>query len=233
MSATPRPTAQLIALAIAVALAGSACSSDQPSAQPATTQAPTATAAPTVTEAPTATPTPATTEAAPTTTEAPTTTVAPTTTAPPTLKEQIAASFQGVQLDVIGGAPAPGATTMFFQVGEWAAMGLWRTADSWCVSDAYDWTVTGATSPTDFTVDYVQSAVFPECPDAGDFDKEFTFHVTGVREESGRTLYDGTYTHPGGIEFPAVRTVCSATWDDPDRCGIETPGLEVPAPPAG
>jgi hypothetical protein len=122
---------------------------------------------------------------------------------------------------------------MFFQVGDWAAMGLWRTADAWCVSDVYDWTVTDATSPTDFTVNYVRSAVFPECPDAGDFDKQFAFHVTGVREEGGRTIYDGTYTHPGDIQFPSVRTVCSATWDDPDRCGVDTPGLVVPVPPAG
>jgi hypothetical protein len=97
----------------------------------------------------------------------------------------------------------------------------------------YDWTVTDATSSTDFTVNYVRSAVFPDCPDLGDFDKEFTFHVTGVREEGGRTIYDGTYAHPGGIEFPSVRTVCSTTWDDPDRCGVDTLGLEVPTPPAG
>jgi hypothetical protein len=121
---------------------------------------------------------------------------------------------------------------MFFQVGNWAAMGNWLTADRWCVSDVYDWTITDATSPTDFTVAYVRSKVFPECADQ-DFNQQFALHVTGVREEGGRTVYAGTYEFSGGTEFPAVRTVCSLTWDDPDRCGIDTLGLVVPAPPAG
>jgi hypothetical protein len=121
---------------------------------------------------------------------------------------------------------------MFFQVGDWAAMGNWLTADRWCVSDVYDWTITDATSPTDFTVAYVRSKVFPECADQ-DFNQQFALHVTGVREEGGRTVYDGTYEFPGGTEFRTIRTVCSRTWNDADRCGIDTLGLVVPAPPAG
>jgi hypothetical protein len=147
------------------------------------------------------------------------------------MEARISADFQGIQLDVIGGVSAPGATTMFFQVDKWAAMANWVTADTWCVSDVYDWTITDATSPTEFTIEYVRSEVFPDCADQ-DYNQQFALHITGGREEDGRMIYDGTYEFPGGTEFQAVRTVCSLTWDDPDRCGVDTPGLEVPAPPA-
>jgi hypothetical protein len=44
------------------------------------------------------------------------------------LKEQARRNWEGVQLDVIGTKPEPnGATTMFFQHGNWAAEALWKT----------------------------------------------------------------------------------------------------------
>lgn len=56
------------------------------------------------------------------------------TTQPPTLEAQIAADFQGVQLDVTGNGPGPNGTMMFFQVGDWAAKRNRLATDQWCVS---------------------------------------------------------------------------------------------------
>jgi hypothetical protein len=159
------------------------------------------------------------------------TTEVTTTTEVPTLEEQIAADFQGVQLDVVGDSPAPGGTSMFFQDGRWAAAAAWKSQNKWCLAGLYDWTVTDAKSPTDFTIRYERTKAFPECVDIP-ADQQFALHVTGTNEQDGRTVYDAMYTYPGAKGFAATRTVCSTTWDDPDRCGLDTPGLEVPAPPA-
>jgi hypothetical protein len=157
---------------------------------------------------------------------------APATTGAVTLTEQITADFQGVQLDVIGDTAQPGSTTMFFQEGTQAAVGTWKSADEWCHAEDFDWSVTDATSPDDFTVRYVRTDAHPEClAPAGD--ERFTLHITGRSDVDGRTVYDGTYRYPNGATFPTTRTVCGATVDDPDRCGVDTPGLGVPTVEAG
>jgi hypothetical protein len=202
MHRTSRTAASLIALLLSVAVAGSGCSSDAASSS-ATTK----------------------------TTDATTTTEPTTTTEAPTLEERIAADFQGVQLDVVGDGPAPGGTSMFFQDGSWAAAAAWKSQDEWCLAGLFDWTVTDAKSPTDFTIQYERTKAFPECVDIP-ADQQFALHVTGTNEQGGRTVYDAKYAYPDAKGFAATRTVCSTTWDDPDRCGLDTPGLEVPAPPA-
>lgn len=163
--------------------------------------------------------------------EAAPTTTAPSTTAPLTSVELATAAFQGVQLDIIDHTPEPGFTTMFFQDGSWAAMGTWLTEDAWCLAGLYDWTVTEATSPTDFTVSYERTEAFPDCIESAG-DESFEFHVRGVHTSGGRTVFEGDYVYPTGGGFPATRTVCGTTWDHPDRCGVATPGLDVPTPPA-
>ena len=155
-----------------------------------------------------------------------------TTAAAPTLEEQITADFQGVQLDAIGGTPEPVSTTMWFQDGTSAVEGLWRSDGDWCLLNLYEWSVIDATSPTEFTVQYDRAQAFPECA-ATISDDQLVLRVDGTRQESGRTVYDATYLYPDDLEIKTKRTVCSATWADPDRCGIATPGLDVPNPPAG
>lgn len=147
------------------------------------------------------------------------------------LEEMVTAAFEGVQLDIIDHTAEPGFTTMFFQDGSWAAMGTWLTEDQWCLAGVYDWTVTDATSPTDFTVSYERAEAFPDCVESAG-DQSFDFHVTGVHTSGGRTVFEGDYVYPNGGGFAATRTVCGTTWDHPDRCGVATPGLDVPTPPA-
>lgn len=152
------------------------------------------------------------------------------TTEPASLEEQVTAAFEGVQLDIIDHTAEPGFTTMFFQDGSWAAMGTWLTADHWCLAGLYDWSVTDATSPTDFTVSYERTEAFPDCVESAG-DQSFAFHVTGVHGSAGRTVFEGDYVYPDGGGFPATRTVCGTTWDHPDRCGVATPGLDLATPP--
>ena len=154
----------------------------------------------------------------------------PTTTSEATLQEQATAAFQGVQLDLIDHTAEPGFTTMFFQDGSWAAMGTWLSKDVWCLAGMYRWTVTEATSPTDFTVSYERTTAFPDCVDSAG-DESFDYHVTGVHRTAGRTVFEGDYVYPNGGGFSATRTVCGTTWDHPDRCGVATPGLVVPSAP--
>ena len=164
----------------------------------------------------------------------------PTTTSEATLQEQATAAFQGVQLDLIDHTAEPGFTTMFFQDGSWAAMGTWLSKDVWCLAGMYRWTVTEATSPTDFTVSYERTTAFPDCVDSAGVDsagvdsagdESFDYHVTGVHRTAGRTVFEGDYVYPNGGGFSATRTVCGTTWDHPDRCGVATPGLVVPSAP--
>lgn len=167
-------------------------------------------------------------------TNAPTTTSteATSTTEAPTLEDQITADFQGVQLDMIEGTPEPGLTTIFFQEGSWAAMATWKSEDEWCLAGVFDWTVTDATSPTEFTVQYDRTEAFPECL-AAPTDERFALEVAGMHQTAGRPVYDATFVYPGDVERSTVRTVCGTTWDHEDRCGVDTFDLEVPTPPAG
>jgi hypothetical protein len=156
------------------------------------------------------------------------TTAAATTSTAPSLKEQARRSWEGIQLDVIGPKTVPLATTMFFQHGNWAAVAMWKTQNSWCLLNTYTWTVTSATSPTDFTVEYDQIHDYPACASLP-ADSKMTINVTGSRQQNNRTVYDIKYVSPAYGR--ATRTVCSAASTSTERCGYTTTGFTLPAPP--
>ena len=146
----------------------------------------------------------------------------------PSLKEQARRNWEGIQLDVIGPKPAPGATTLFFQHGDQAVEAVWKTSTSWCLLNLYTWTVTSATSPTRFTVEYNRTRAYPACISTPG-DTRLTVDVAGSHKENGRTVYDIAYVSPAN--FAATRTVCSAAWNGSDRCGYKTPGFTMPPLP--
>ncbi len=160
--------------------------------------------------------------AADTTVAATTTIAATTTTAAPTLEQRILASMEGAQLDVIGAAPAPLATTMFLHHGTWAAELLWETQDTWCLLKTYKLSITDATSETNFSLHYDLVDATTVCKDPPG-ETTLVYKVTGSHQADNRTVYDGTYTVP--FLVPATRTVCSARWDVVAPCGYKLTGV--------
>ena len=156
------------------------------------------------------------------------TTAAATTSTEPSLQEQARRSWEGVQLDTVGPKAAPGFTTLFFQHGNWAAEALWKTQNSWCLLNVYTWTVTSATSPTDFNVEYKRTHAYPACASLP-ADSKLTVNVTGTHRQNGRTVYDIKYVSPA--YGAATRTVCNAVWNSTERCGYTATGFKLPTAP--
>jgi hypothetical protein len=157
-------------------------------------------------------------------------TIATTTTSVLSLTERVQQSWQGIQLDVIGNRPIPGATSLFFQRGNWAGLALMTTSTTWCLENEYRWRVTSATSPTHFVVQYDRIRSHPGCTAATD-DTKLVVNVNGSRQMGGRTVYDIRYTVPP-LDAPTTRTVCATTWNSTDRCGYTTTGVRLPASPS-
>jgi hypothetical protein len=156
-------------------------------------------------------------------------TVAPTTTTTLPLTERVQKSWEGVQLDVIGKRAIPGATTLFFQKGDWAAEALLKDTTTWCLANEYRWHVTSATDPTHFVAQYDRIRTYPTC--AATDDKKLVVKVNGAHQVNGKAVYDIRYTVPS-LNAPTTRTVCASSWDSTDRCGLTTTGLNLPAAPS-
>lgn len=118
----------------------------------------------------------------------------------------IAASLDGVHLDVLGGGdPSPGrTTTRVAHSGHTAVEDYWTT-DGWCRSRTYDWQVTDVIDPQHFTIRYEVTWEDTSC--MSHWGDEIGLVVTDVSSVDGHTVIEGRYDSVW--DEPTVRTVCA------------------------
>jgi hypothetical protein len=143
----------------------------------------------------------------------------------PSLASTIAASMEGVQLEVVGGgAAAPGGSTVLFVHHGGRAAEVYWTTDGWCLSRVYTWKVEHATSSTSFELAYDVDHQYTDCVMAG-VDHQ-VLAVSAAHHMLGQTSYDGVYTSGSGDAV--VRTQCTSIWDYPSPCGFSAAAAMVP-----
>jgi hypothetical protein len=148
-----------------------------------------------------------------------------TSSSSPSLESIIAASMEGVQLEVVGGgAAAPGGSTMLFVHHGARAAEVYWTTDGWCLSRVYTWRVQHATSSTSFDVAYDVDQQYTDCVMAGE--RHSVLAVSAAHHLIGQASYDGVYTSGSGDAV--VRTQCTPQWDYPSPCGFRAAAALVP-----
>ena len=157
---------------------------------------------------------------------APTTTAAPAPTTTIDLLSQIESDFAGLHLGLL--EEFPGLRAVFYHdPAGWATEDLSTDEGAtWCHHAWYEWAVTEATAPDQFTVTYT-----PTVEDCAPGNQPLVLHVTGREVRNGQTVFTGEYEAPAGstVERTVERTVCTEAIEDwPSVCAIELP-LDAPA----
>jgi hypothetical protein len=131
------------------------------------------------------------------------------------LADSIAASLEGIHVDVLGGGdPSPGrTTTVVTHSGQTAVENYWTT-DGWCRSRVYSWEVTDVVDATRFTIAYHVEWEDSSC--MSHWGDDIALEVTSVRQVEGDTVIEGRYDSVW--DEPTVRTVCSRA--DAGGCAI-------------
>jgi surface antigen len=131
------------------------------------------------------------------------------------LTDSIAASLEGIHVDVLGGGdPAPGRTTTVLAHSGTTAVESYWTTDGWCRSRVYSWEVTDVVDATRFTLAYQVEWEDTSC--MSHWGDDITLDVTSVRRVGGDTVIEGGYDSVW--DEPTVRTVCSRA--DAGGCAI-------------